>query len=400
MDFSHTQRSLEYQEQLLAFMDEFIYPAEAVIHERQMAGIEDPVEAPPEMAELKRHARERGLWNLFLPDDEYGAGLSNTEYAPLAEIMGHAIELAPEATNCSAPDTGNMEVLHMFGTPEQKERWLVPLLDGEIRSNFGMTEPAVASSDPRNLEASVIRDGDDYIISGTKWWSTGAVSKDSKVSIFMGVTDPDAPPRSRYSMILVPMDADGVEVVRDLPVFGYHHRGGHAEVAYHDVRVPASSMIAESGDGYMIAQARLGPGRIHHTMRAIGQAERALSMMIERAKSRAAFGSTIADKGVVQDWIAESRLRIDQARLLVLRAAWLIDTEGNRAARQEVSAIKVVAPRTALWVIDKAIQVHGGMGVTDDTPLAGMWANMRTLQIADGPDEVHKMVVARRELRP
>ena len=399
MDFSHTQRSLEYQEQLLTFMDEFIYPAEAVIHERQMAGTEDPIEAPPEMAELKRIARERGLWNLFLPDDEYGAGLSNTEYAPLAEIMGHVIEIAPEATNCSAPDTGNMEVLHMFGTPEQKERWLIPLLEGEIRSNFGMTEPAVASSDPRNLEASVVRDGDDYIISGTKWWSTGAISKDSKVSIFMGVTDSDAPPKSRYSMILVPMDADGVEIVRDLPVFGYNHRGGHAEVTYHDVRVPASNMIAGAGDGYMIAQARLGPGRIHHTMRAIGQAERALSMMIERAKSRTAFGSTIADKGVVQDWIAESRLRIDQARLLVLRAAWLIDTEGNRAARQEVSAIKVVAPRTALWVIDKAIQVHGGMGVSNDTPLAGMWANMRTLQLADGPDEVHKMVIARRELR-
>jgi acyl-CoA dehydrogenase len=292
-----------------------------------------------------------------------------------------------------------MEVLHMFGTPEQKERWLVPLLEGEIRSNFGMTEPAVASSDPRNLEASVVRDGDDYIISGTKWWSTGAVSKDSKVSIFMGVTDPDAPPKSRYSMILVPMDAEGVEIVRDLPVFGYNHRGGHAEVAYHDVRVPASNMIAGPGQGYMIAQARLGPGRVHHTMRAIGQAERALSMMIDRAKSRTAFGSTIADKGVVQDWIAESRLRIDQARLLVLRAAWLIDTQGNRAARQEVSAIKVVAPRTALWVIDKAIQTHGGMGVSDDTPLAGMWANMRTLQLADGPDEVHKMVLARRELR-
>jgi acyl-CoA dehydrogenase len=399
MDFSHSQRSLQYQEQLLAFMDEYVYPAEAAIHERQMAGLEDPVEAPPEMAELKRIAKDQGLWNLFLPDEEYGAGLSNTEYAPLAETMGHVIEIAPEATNCSAPDTGNMEVLHMFGTTEQKEKWLLPLLEGEIRSNFGMTEPAVASSDPRNLEASVIRDGDDYIISGTKWWSTGAVSEDSKVSIFMGVTDPDAPPKSRYSMILVPMDADGVEIVRDLPVFGYNHRGGHAEVAYHDVRVPASNMIAGPGQGYMIAQARLGPGRVHHTMRAIGQAERALSMMIERAKIRTAFGSTIADKGVVQDWIAESRLRIDQARLLVLRAAWLIDTQGNRAARQEVSAIKVVAPRTALWVIDKAIQVHGGMGVSDDTPLAGMWANMRTLQLADGPDEVHKMVIARRELR-
>jgi len=399
MDFSHSERSQRYQKQLLTFMDEHVYPAEAAIHQRQKAGAYDPIEAPPELAELKQSARAQGLWNLFLPDDEYGAGLSNTEYAPLAEIMGHVIELAPEATNCSAPDTGNMEVLHIFGTPEQKERWLVPLLEGEIRSNFGMTEPGVASSDPRNLKASVTRDGDDYIVTGRKWWSTGAVSKDSKVSILMGVTDPDAPPKDRYSMILVPMDAEGVEIVRDLPVFGYHHRGGHAEVAYHDVRVPASNMIAGPGQGYMIAQARLGPGRIHHAMRAIGQAERALSLMIERARSRSVFGSPVADKGVVQDWIAESRLKIDQARLLVLRAAWLIDTQGNRAARQEVSAIKVVAPRTALWVIDRAIQVHGGMGVSDDTPLAGMWANMRTLQIADGPDEVHKMVLARRELR-
>lgn len=399
MDFAHSERSLRYQDQLLAFMDEHIYPAEAAIEQRLSSEDVDPVEAPPEMQQLKVTAKDEGLWNLFLPDDEFGAGLSNTDYAPLAEIMGHAITLAPEATNCSAPDTGNMEVLHMFGTPEQKERWLMPLLAGEIRSNFGMTEPAVASSDPRNLEASVVRDGDDYIISGTKWWSTGAVSKDCKVTIFMGVTDPDAAPKSRYSMVLVPMDAEGVEVVRDLPVFGYHHRGGHGEVVYHDVRVPVSNMIAGPGQGYMIAQARLGPGRVHHAMRAIGQAERALSLMVARAKSRTAFGSTLADKGVVQDWIAESRLRIDQARLLVLRAAWLIDTEGNRAARQEVSAIKVVAPRTALWVIDRAIQVHGGMGVSQDTPLASMWADMRTLQLADGPDEVHKMVLARRELR-
>mgnify|MGYP000548320553 CR=1 FL=1 len=262
-----------------------------------------------------------------------------------------------------------------------------------------MTEPDVASSDPRNLETSITPDGSDYIVSGRKWWSTGAVSKDSKVAIVMGVTEPDAPPKDRYSMILVPSDAEGVEIVRDLPVFGYRHRGGHAEVAYHDVRVPATNLIAGPGQGYMIAQARLGPGRVHHTMRAIGQAERALSMMVERAKSRTAFGSRISEKGVVQEWIAESRLRIDQVRLLVLRAAWLIDTEGNRAARHEVSAIKVVAPRMALWVINKAIQVHGGMGVSDDTPLAAMWANMRTLQIADGPDEVHNMVLARRELR-
>ncbi len=379
-------------------MDEHVFPAEHAIHERRQWG-DDPVEAPPEMADLKAEARRRGLWNLFLPDEEHGAGLSNRDYAPLAEMMGHAIELAPEATNCAAPDTGNMEVLHMFGTDEQKERWLIPLLNGEIRSNFGMTEPEVASSDPRNLETSITADGDDYIVSGRKWFSSGAHSKDSKVAIVMGVTNPDAPPKQRYSMILVPTDADGVEIVRDLPVYGYRHRGGHAEVIYHDVRVPAGNLIAGPGEGYMIAQARLGPGRIHHCMRALGQAERALSLMVERAKNREAFGMRVADQGVVQDWIAESRLRIDQARLLVMRAAWLIDTQGNRAARQEVSAIKVVAPNTALWVIDKAVQVHGGMGVTDDTPLASMWANMRTLRIADGPDEVHKMVVARRELK-
>ncbi len=398
MDFSHSPRSLEYQDRLRAFMDEHVYPAEAAITARRERDEVDPIEAPPEMANLKRVARERELWNLFLPDDEYGAGLSNTDYAPLAEIMGHVIDLAPEATNCSAPDTGNMEVLHLFGTPQQKERWLIPLLEGEIRSNFGMTEPEVASSDPRNLECSIRRDGDHYVVTGTKWWSTGAVSSDTEIAIVMGVTDPDAPPKHRYSMILVPMDAEGVEVIRDLPVFGYRHRGGHAEVAYHDVRVPAANLIAGAGDGYMIAQARLGPGRIHHCMRAIGQAERALALMVERAKSREAFGRRIADQGVVQDWIAQSRWRIDQARLLVLHAAWLIDTHGNQAARRDVSAIKVVVPQMALWVMDKAIQVHGGMGVCDDTPLAAMWANMRTLRIADGPDEVHTMVVARREI--
>ena len=398
MDFSHSARSLDYQERLRGFMDDAVYPAEAAIAERMHAGEPPGPEAPPEMAGLKIAARERGLWNLFLPDEEYGAGLSNTDYAPLAEIMGHVIELAPEATNCSAPDTGNMEVLHLFGTPEQKERWLIPLLEGEIRSNFGMTEPDVASSDPLNLETSITRDGDDYIVSGTKWWSTGAVSSDARVAIVMGVTDPEAPPRQRYSMILVPMDAEGVEVTRDLPVFGYRHRGGHAEVRYHDVRIPASNLIAGPGEGYMIAQARLGPGRIHHCMRAIGQAERALELMIARAKARQAFGKRVADQGIVQDWIAQSRWRIDQARLLVLHAAWLIDTEGNRAARHDVSAIKVVVPQMALWVMDKAIQVHGGMGVSDDTPLAAMWANMRTLRIADGPDEVHTMVVARREI--
>jgi acyl-CoA dehydrogenase len=378
-------------------MQSHIYPAEKAVHARSEWG-SNPVEAVPEMAGLKTEARTRGLWNLFLPDEEYGAGLNNSEYAPLAEMMGRAIELAPEATNCSAPDTGNMEVLHLFGTPEQKERWLIPLLEGEIRSNFGMTEPGVASSDPRNLELSVTPDGDSYIVNGRKWFSSGAMSKDSRVAIVMGVTNPDAPPKQRYSMILVPTDTEGVTIVRDLSVYGYRHRGGHAEVDYDNVRVPATNLVSGPGEGYMIAQARLGPGRIHHCMRAIGQAERALSLMVARAKSREAFGKRVADQGVVQDWIAESRLRIDQARLLVMRAAWLIDTQGNRAARVEVSAIKVVAPNTALWVIDKAVQVHGGMGVTNDTPLASMWANMRTLRIADGPDEVHKMVVAIREI--
>jgi acyl-CoA dehydrogenase len=397
MDFSHSAKSLDYQARLAEFMQSHIYPAEKAIHDRSEWG-SDPVEAVPEMAGLKTEARARGLWNLFLPDEEYGAGLNNSEYAPLAEVMGRAIELAPEATNCSAPDTGNMEVLHLFGTAEQKERWLVPLLDGHIRSNFGMTEPAVASSDPRNLELSITPDGDSYIVNGRKWFSSGAMSKDSKVAIVMGVTNPDAPPKQRFSMILVPTDTEGVTTVRDVPVYGYRHRGGHAEVDYDNVRVPATNLISGPGEGYMIAQARLGPGRIHHCMRAIGQAERALSLMVDRAKSREAFGKRVADQGVIQDWIAESRLRIDQARLLVMRAAWLIDTQGNRAARVEVSAIKIVAPNVALWVIDKAVQVHGGMGVTDDTPLASMWANMRTLRIADGPDEVHKMVLARREI--
>lgn len=396
MDFSFSERCQTYRSDLLAFMDEQVYPAEAQHRAEQEAG--GPTEATPTLRRLKTEAKGRGLWNLFLPDPEHGAGLSNADYAPLAEIMGRSIELAPEATNCSAPDTGNMEVLHMFGTPEQKERWLVPLLEGEIRSCFSMTEPAVASSDPRNLETRIIRDGDSYVVTGTKWWSTGALSTDCRIAIVMGVTDPDAPPKQRYSMILVPMDADGVQPVRDLPVFGYHDRGGHAEIRYEGARVPASNLIAAEGDGYMIAQARLGPGRIHHCMRSIGIAERAFDLMVTRAKARTAFGSTVAEKGIVQDWIAEARWRIDQARLLTLYTAWLIDTEGNRAATRQVSAIKVVAPNTALWVLDKAIQVHGGAGVSDDTPLARLWAQVRTLRIADGPDEVHNMVLARREI--
>ncbi len=397
MDFSYSPRCDELREQLLAFMDEHVYPAEAV-NEEQRDAAAHPWDATPILEDLKVEARRRGLWNLFHPEEKWGAGLSNTDYAPLAEIMGRSIELAPEATNCAAPDTGNMEVLSMFGTPAQQERWLVPLLEGEIRSCFAMTEPAVASSDPRNLEASVVRNGDEYVINGRKWWTTGASGSTCKVAVFMGVTDPDADPKGRYSMILVPMDAEGVTVERSTSVFGYQDRGGHGVVSFDDVRVPAENLIAGEGQGYMIAQARLGPGRIHHCMRAIGMAERAIEMMVDRAKNRHAFGMRIADKSVVQDWIAEARWRIEQARLLVLKTAWLIDTVGNRNARIEISAIKVVVPRTTLWVLDKAIQVHGGGGVSDDFPLARMWAFARTLRLADGPDEVHNMVVARREI--
>lgn len=397
MDFAYSQRCQELIDELTAFMDSHVYPAETV-YEEQLGDLATPFDAPAVLDDLKKEARSRGLWNLFLPDSEWGAGLSNVDYAPLAEIMGRSIWIAPEATNCAAPDTGNMEVLVDFGSSEQQERWLVPLLEGEIRSAFSMTEPAVASSDPRNLETQIVRDGDDYVITGRKWWSTGAMGSTAKVLIVMGVTNPDADPKGRYSMILVPLDTDGVDVERSLPVFGYHDRGGHAEIAFNDARVPATNLIGNAGDGYMIAQARLGPGRIHHCMRAIGMAERAFDLMVGRAKSRIAFGGPVSDQGVVRDWIAEARWRIEQARLLVLKTAWLIDTVGNRAARTEISAIKVVAPQTALWVIDKAIQTYGGMGVSDDVPLARMWAMARTLRIADGPDEVHTMVVARREL--
>ncbi len=397
MDFSHNARTVEYLERLQSFMDERVYPAEA-IQEEQVGAQGNRVEATPVLQELKADARSRGLWNLFLPDPEFGPGLKNVEYAPLAELTGRSIELAPEAVNSSAPDTGNMEVIYHFGTEEQKERWLLPLLDGEIRSCFSMSEPAVASSDPRNLATTVTRDGDHYIVNGTKWWSTGGNSSDCKIAIVMGITSTEASPKDRYSMILVPSDAPGVEIVRNVPVFGYHDRGGHAEIRYNNVRVPASNLIADEGAGYMIAQARLGPGRVHHTMRAIGMAERGLELMVARAKEREAFGGPIARQGVVQDWIAEARWRINQARLLVLYTAWKLDTVGNREARREISEIKVVVPRMTLWVLDKAIQVHGGAGVSDDTPLARMWAAARTLRIADGPDEVHQMVIARREI--
>jgi acyl-CoA dehydrogenase len=398
MDFAFSDQCEDLRGKLLTFMDECVYPAEAE-HERQMAEAGDPQFHPPIVEELKAEARERGLWNLFLPDERWGAGLSNLDYAPLAEISGRSPELAPEALNCGAPDTGNMEIIAEFGTPEQQKQWLQPLLDGEIRSCFAMTEPDVASSDARNISARIERDGDEYVINGRKWWSSGAASERCKIAIVMGVTNPEADTYRRQSMVLVPMDAAGVAVVRDLPVFGYTHRGGHGEVSFEDVRVPASNLLGDEGSGFAIAQARLGPGRIHHCMRVIGMAERAFDLMCERALERVAFGKTLAEQGVVQNWIAESRIRIEQARLLVLKTAWLMDTVGNKGARIEIAAIKVAAPEAALWVIDRAIQTHGGAGVTEDTPLAHLWVNARMLQIADGPDEVHKMSVARRELR-
>ncbi|MBU1228033.1 MAG: acyl-CoA dehydrogenase family protein [Actinobacteria bacterium] len=398
MDFEFSDRCEDLRGRLLAFMDEHVYPAEA-IHDRQMAESGDPQFHPPIVEELKAEARARGLWNLFLPHPEWGAGLTNLEYAPLAEITGRSPELGPEALNCSAPDTGNMELIAEYGTPAQQEAWLVPLLAGEIRSCFGMTEPDVASSDARNIRASIARDGDEYVINGRKWWSSGAASPRCKIAIVMGVTDPDAGPYQRQSMVLVPMDTPGVTVVRDLPVYGYSHRGGHAEVDFAGVRVPVANLLGAEGSGFALAQARLGPGRIHHCMRVLGMAERAFDLMCERAMDRTAWGKTLADQGVIQDWIAESRIRLEQARLLVLKAAWLMDTVGAKGARIEISAIKVAAPRTALWVIDRAVQTFGGAGVTDGAPLAHLWAMARMLQVADGPDEVHKMAVARRELR-
>jgi acyl-CoA dehydrogenase len=399
MEFAPSARSQELQERLLAFMDEAVYPAEPVYHE-QMRSAGDPNAHPPIVEDLKAEARRRGLWNLFLPyATEWSEGLSNVDYAPLAEIMGRSGELAPEALNCAAPDTGNMELLHLFGTPAQHEQWLAPLLEGEIRSCFAMTEPAVASSDATNIECSIRRDGDDYVINGRKWWISGAASDRCKVAILMGKTDPDASTYTQQSMILVPMDAPGLTRVRNLPVFGYQDREGHSELLLEDVRVPATNLLGNEGDGFMMAQARLGPGRIHHCMRCIGAAERALELMCRRARSRTAFGKTLAEQGVVQEWIADSRIEIEQARLLTMKAAWLMDTVGNKGARIEIAAIKVIAPSMALRVIDRAIQTHGGGGVSDDFPLASMYAGIRTLRLADGPDEVHRMTIARRELR-
>ena len=396
MDFEHSARSVELQERLLEFMDDHIYPNEHAYAE-QLLNQEDVHVQPPIMEELKAEARKRDLWNLFLPDERYGAGLSNLDYAPLAEIMGRS-PIASEATNCAAPDTGNMEILAEFGTEEQKKEWLEPLLEGKIRSCFGMTEPGVASSDPTNLESRIERDGDDYVINGRKWWTSGAADPRCKICLFLGLSDPDADRYLQHSLVLIPMDAPGVDVVRTLPVFGYDAGHGHCEIAFDDVRVPATNLLGQQGGGFLIGQARLGPGRIHHCMRAIGMAERALELMCRRAHSRVAFGIPLSKQGVIRDWIAEARIRIEQARLLTLKAAWMMDTQGKDKARVEISAIKVAAAEVATWVIDRAIQVHGGAGVSDDFPLAMMYAHARTLHIVDGADEVHKMVIARQEL--
>jgi len=398
MDFDPSQRCSEFKERLTAFMDEHVYPAEE-LYEQQREESGDPHHQPAVMETLKVRAREAGLWNMFLPDPDQGAGLSNSDYAPLAEILGRS-HIASEACNCSAPDTGNMEVLHQFATPEQKDRWLTPLLDGEIRSAFAMTEPDVASSDATNVAMRIERDADDYVLNGRKWWTSNALHPHCRIMIVMGKTQPDAPVHKQQSQILVPLDTPGVTVMRGLTVFGYQDQEGHAEVDFKDVRVPATNLIAAEGDGFMIAQARLGPGRIHHCMRAIGAAERALEAMCRRAVSRVTFGKPIAARANVQDWIAESRIEIEMARLLTLKAAWMMDTVGNRQARTEISAIKVAAPNVALRVLDRAIQVHGGAGVSDDFSLAAAYAHLRTLRLADGPDEVHKLSIARRELAP
>ena len=397
MDFAYSPRVEELRSKLLDFMDTHVYPAEPVYRE-QVEASGDQHHHPPVMEDLKRAARERGLWNLFLPNERWGAGLTNVEYAPLAEITGRS-PIAPEALNCNAPDTGNMEILAEFGTPEQKDAWLVPLLEGEIRSGFSMTEPDVASSDATNIRLSIRRDGDDYVLNGRKWWTTGAMSARCRILVVMGVTDPDADTYRRQSMVVVPVDTPGVTIARPLSIFGYEGGGGDAEIVFDDARVPAANLLGEEGGGFAIAQARLGPGRIHHSMRCIGMAERAFDLMCERVHSRVAFGKTIAEQGVVQDWIAEARLAIEQARLLTLKTAWLMDTVGNKGARIEISAIKVVAPRLATTIVDRAIQAFGAAGVSQDTPLAFMYAHARTLHIADGPDEVHKMQIARRELR-
>ncbi|KKK37827.1 acyl-CoA dehydrogenase [Mesobacillus campisalis] len=398
MNFTYSDKVQELQQKLTQFMDEYVYPNEKLYYEQL-----DPKDrfsmVPPIMEELKQKAKDAGLWNLFLPESELGAGLTNLEYAPLCEIMGRS-SIAPEVFNCAAPDTGNMEVLVRYGTEEHKEKWLKPLLNGEIRSCFSMTEPDVASSDATNIEASIIRDGDEYVINGTKWWSSGAGDPRCKIAIVMGKNDPNAPKHEQQSMILVPLDTPGVTIKRVLPVFGYDHAPhGHAEIEYDNVRVPASNMLWGEGKGFAIAQGRLGPGRIHHCMRTIGAAERALELLCMRVQNREAFGKKLAEQGVIQEWIADSRIEIEQARLLTLKAAYMMDTVGNKEAKSEIAMIKVVAPNMALNVIDRAIQAFGAAGVSEDTPLAASWANIRTLRLADGPDEVHRRAIARYELK-
>jgi acyl-CoA dehydrogenase len=402
MDFQHSARSVALQAELAAFLTEVILPAEAEFHQQEQANRHAgrPFGTPAIMADLQAEARRRGLWNLFLPDARFGAGLSVLDYAPLAELSGRVPDLAPEAMNCSAPDTGNMELLAMFGTDDQHRQWLQPLLAAEIRSCFSMTEPEVASSDATNIGTRIVRDGDSYLITGRKWWSTGAMRDECALAIVMGVSDPEADRHARHSMILVPLESPGVTVHRSTTVFGYDDgpHGGHGEISFDDVRVPAGNLLGPRGGGFAMAQARLGPGRIHHCMRSLGMAERALELMVDRALSREAFGGPLAGQGVIRNWIAESRLAIEQARLLVLKAAWLIDTAGVRQAATEIAAIKVAAPRAASYVLDRAIQTFGAAGVSGDTPLAQMWAGLRTLHLADGPDEVHLRSVARMEI--
>lgn len=401
MDFALSPRALEYEGRLREFMDQFVYPAEA-IYAAQMAEAGNPNFHPPVLEELKTEAKKRSLWNLFHPhpNEEWGSpGLSNLDYAPLAEITGRSMHLAPEAINCNAPDTGNMEMLERFGTDEQKTKWLKPLLAGEIASAFCMTEPAVASSDATNVELRMVADGGDYVLNGRKWFASNALHANCKVLTVMGKTDVTAPVHRQQSMMVVPIDAPGVTVLRGLPVFGYMDREGHAEILFEDVRVPKTALLGGEGDGFLISQARLGPGRIHHCMRLLGMAERALDLMIARAQSRTTFGEPVANRANIQDWIAEARIEIEATRLLVFKTAWLMDTVGNKQARTEIAAIKVKTPEIVLKIVDRAIQVHGGGGVTDDFPLANTWAHARTLRLADGPDEVHKRTLARVELR-
>jgi acyl-CoA dehydrogenase len=396
LDFALSPRTTELAKRLTAFMAEHVYPAEAV-YDAQIAANENPHEQPQVMRDLQRTAREQGLWNLFMTHGSWGAGLTNLEYAPLAEIVGRSI-IGNEAINCSAPDTGNMEILAMYGTPEQQQRWLTPLLECEIRSAFAMTEPEVASSDARNITSTIRREGDEYVINGRKWYTSGILDPDCQLVIFMGKSDPEGPTYRQQSMILVPRDAPGLEVVRDLPMLGYRDRLGHGEVLFTDVRVPVANMLGKEGDGFAIAQGRLGPGRMHYAMRAIGMAERALDLMVRRVRSRVAFGGPLSERGVVREWIARSRMEIDQIRLLTFKAAWLMDTQGNAAARSEVAAIKVAAMETAHRVVDRAVQSFGAAGVSDDNVLGRLFALTRALQIADGPTEVHLRTMARLEM--